>query len=687
MSRRNRRLFFDHFVQAKVDKNNEDGLASSFTMKISDLSNHLDMRSLLLGSLIVLILILPFDEGGNGYIVPLITQVGLLLWATGWAIRTIRRGQFVAIFDRIDLFVVGFLIWAGISSYFSVYKYATFLELIKIISYAALFYLCRMMFPLQAKRIVLLLAILASSVLQFLVALYAFFIRHTPILQAGFVNPNELACFFVIGISIALSFLLFQQNIAPEFTENTEPYQKRKNNLSVLSVDSVAAGCLIIALIIAVLALKSRGAVISFVITGVLLTTLKKRRWGLIFLMIICLLVLLPTPWGNMIQHLRKADDPYAYQRIGIWQSSLRMIADYPIVGVGLGMYKSYGTAYNFPVEHRIARYEKQVNVAHNDALQIGAEMGICGLILFLGGIGWLGSYSLIQLRKTPVSWEIIAASAGICSVLINGLFSNTLSSPAIAMMVVLLGTMVIDGAEQYNCKTVTFQRSWWWYGVVGLFVVYLLVPVIGYPFLGHVSYLNYQKHRKARNVVQAVSALQTAIKFAPIHAYYHYTLGQLYLTAFRNQPNLDAFYGGYQELTQAIRYNSRDFEFYVSLAELHREMFRQKFPTKPTAQNAVQVYRDAIRCHPFDPFIRLSLATLYADLEEFDQAIAAVQEAVQLEPNFVGGYQMLGKLLTHLGREQEAKEAFARAEQILKQYQGHEHDSGYVKTLLRPLD
>ena len=194
------------------------------------------------------------------------------------------------------------------------------------------------------------------------------------------------------------------------------------------------------------------------------------------------------------------------------------------------------------------------------------------------------------------------------------------------------------------------------------------------------------QELRKARAIPKAVEHLQTALKFVPIHAYYHSTLGELYVTAFRNQPNLDAFYEGYKEFTQAIRYNPRESDFYVSLAELHREMYRQKLPTKPTAQNALREYQRAVQYKPFDPFIRFSQATLYADTGEFEQAIASLRKAVEIEPNFVGGYQMLGKMLTHLQREQEAKEAFEQADKILAQYKAEEYDSNYIKSLLRSI-
>jgi hypothetical protein len=62
------------------------------------------------------------------------------------------------------------------------------------------------------------------------------------------------------------------------------------------------------------------------------------------------------------------------------------------------------------------------------------------------------------------------------------------------------------------------------------------------------------------------------------------------------------------------------------------------------------------------------------------------LRKAVEIEPNFVGGYQMLGKMLTHLQREQEAKEAFEQVDKILDQYNIEEYDSDYVKSLLRSL-
>ena len=498
------------------------------------------IKTFIFGSLIVLMVIIPFDEGGNGYILQLMSQLVLLVCATLWAIQIIRKRQLLIIPDKIDLCVLGFLLWAALSIHFADYTYAAALEAIKILSYAALFYLCRSLYPLRGKRTILLAALLVSSGLQLIFALYSSLILHTQTLQAGFVNPNNLACFFVIGFNIALSFLLFH----PQACHIIVAIRERKLNNPAF-VSSLMIGICLGGLGLAVLAIRSRGAFIGLLGTGLFLTMLKKRSIGVIFLTIMCVVLLLPLPRGSLIQRLLKSHDPFAYQRVDIWKSSVRMMADHPITGVGLGMYKYYGPAYNFPVEHRIARYGKRLDMAHNDLLQIGAELGFIGVLLMLGGTIRIGYSALTQLRRPPISWQTAAASAGLLGVFIQGLFSNLLASPAIAMAAAVLAGILLDkpiGSQRRHWAwSLPSKGIWQWYVGVAIFVFYLLVPVIGYPFFGYTNYRKYQEFRKTGNIPEAVYHLQRALKLLPIQAYYHHTFGQLYATAFRNQPNLDA--------------------------------------------------------------------------------------------------------------------------------------------------
>ncbi|GAK59130.1 hypothetical protein U27_06106 [Candidatus Vecturithrix granuli] len=632
------------------------------------------VETLLSGILLLLIMIIPFNEGGNGHIIQLITQCLLLLGAIIWAIYVLRRGSLTLIVEWIDLFIAGFLTWSLISLIISEYKYTTMLELIKLGSYAALFYLLRVFFPLKQRQTWLLTAILISSALQCVVAWGLFLAQRTRVLQADFVNPNNFAQFLVFGVNIALSFVLF--------VPNSENDSGKKAFLQ-----KVGISLLLIGLTVTILAVKSRGAFISLVGTGLFLTTLKKKQFGMFFLLLCCVLIFLPTPWGSVFQKLQKRDDPFAYERIGIWQSSIRMAIDHPVFGVGLGMYEFYGMEYNFPVEHQISRYGKYLNVAHSDLLQVATELGIVGFLLFLGAIGYMMFFSVSRLREQPPAWSLIAVVAGLIGIVIHGLFSTLLTCPALALIGCIFVGILIDDMHRYRQKTLVFQPTWSWYGASGLLIFYLLVPVIGYPFLAHHHYLRYFTFREQRDIPQAVLHLKQAIRYVPIHAGYHRTFGELYLAAFRNAPNLDAFYESYQAFTRAIRCNARDEQAYEKLGNLHREMFYKKLRTRPTAQNALDAYQHALQYKPYNPFILSTMAALHADLNEFDPAIALLQRAVTIEPNFVGGFQMLGNMFLHLGRQDEAQQAFQQAQAILRTYQHHPRQSDYEQMLLKSLE
>lgn len=55
------------------------------------------------------------------------------------------------------------------------------------------------------------------------------------------------------------------------------------------------------------------------------------------------------------------------------------------------------------------------------------------------------------------------------------------------------------------------------------------------------------------------------------------------------------------------------------------------------------------------DPFIRYALATEYAKIKEYDLALKYYQNLVENDPEYVGTYYHLGRLLENLDRKEEA--------------------------------
>jgi O-antigen ligase len=105
-----------------------------------------------------------------------------------------------------------------------------------------------------------------------------------------------------------------------------------------------------------------------------------KRRWlaigGLAALIIFCF-VFLPSDafvanYGGILSKQQAALEG----RAPIWRDTLHLIADYPLFGCGLGNYQTAFLKYQSSVVDVVFTY------AHNDYLQIAAELGVIGFLI-----------------------------------------------------------------------------------------------------------------------------------------------------------------------------------------------------------------------------------------------------------------------------------------------------------------
>ncbi|MBR1155455.1 adenylate/guanylate cyclase domain-containing protein [Bradyrhizobium sp. JYMT SZCCT0428] len=79
--------------------------------------------------------------------------------------------------------------------------------------------------------------------------------------------------------------------------------------------------------------------------------------------------------------------------------------------------------------------------------------------------------------------------------------------------------------------------------------------------------------------------------------------------------------------------------------------------------EEAIRSFERAIRMSPVDPLLHRSLTGMgYAliELGRFDEAIAAGKKALRQNPSFSTAYRCLASAFTHLGRDEEAREAVA---------------------------
>jgi O-antigen ligase len=94
-------------------------------------------------------------------------------------------------------------------------------------------------------------------------------------------------------------------------------------------------------------------------------------------------------------------------ERTLAWKAGLRMVRDNPLTGVGVGAFKPLMKYYQLPGEKEI------LHIAHNTYLEIAAEMGLPGLLVFLMMYGsTFRMLERIRKRAGPGSLMRTAATA-----------------------------------------------------------------------------------------------------------------------------------------------------------------------------------------------------------------------------------------------------------------------------------
>jgi putative inorganic carbon (HCO3(-)) transporter len=142
---------------------------------------------------------------------------------------------------------------------------------------------------------------------------------------------------------------------------------------------SFAAVCLVL-MILAVTVAASRGGFLGL-IASVLFVLWRSRRRARNFAILACLIVPLSlvAPISPLARLLNPtySDAEATESRYTLWTGGLRMIAENWLTGVGVGNFKALSTAYQPPGETVQA-------IAHNTYIQVTAELGIVGLLIFL---------------------------------------------------------------------------------------------------------------------------------------------------------------------------------------------------------------------------------------------------------------------------------------------------------------
>jgi O-antigen ligase len=167
------------------------------------------------------------------------------------------------------------------------------------------------------------------------------------------------------------------------------------------------------------------------------------RRWlpaAAMILVALAAFVLLPTDrLVARFSGISGGEQVSANVRALIWGDTLRLIGAYPIFGCGLGAYESALLPFKTVVPLLTVDY------AHNDYLQLLAELGILGFapLMFLAVVVYARALRhAMRLRRGPSAYLALATAGALTSIAVHSLADFNLYIPANAMLAVWLGAL-----------------------------------------------------------------------------------------------------------------------------------------------------------------------------------------------------------------------------------------------------
>lgn len=223
-------------------------------------------------------------------------------------------------------------------------------------------------------------------------------------------NPNLFGTYLVMIISFSISFLLQKSE------------RKTKIILSIF----------IIGLLVAAALTYSRTTWISIVAIIIGLGFLYDKRFLILLIFVPITLFFYHGQIAVRLMSLFSSADTSTSLRFGLWQSTIAMIKDHPLLGIGWGSYFMTYPDYNFYIQDKsVIMYH-----AHNMYLSMTAETGIIGGITYLLLIFLHGNISYKLYTKAE---NIFHKSLGLGGTLmtigiaINGIGDYTLFSRSVS--------------------------------------------------------------------------------------------------------------------------------------------------------------------------------------------------------------------------------------------------------------
>jgi len=681
-------------------------------------------------SLLFIALWVPLAHAGRGRLSLALTPLLIIVFTAVGLIGKLFRGEKEVVITSLGLPILFFIIIAVLSCLVaSVEVFTSTQEFYKILCFILVYFLVINYLRGYSQAETLVLIILSAAFIVSAYGIFQYFRVYQPLSPPRITstfppNPNSLAGYVALICPVALGLSL------------------SSNKWWLLSLIGFAV------MYLALLFTYSRGGGISFIVGMVLFYIFTRRIKKIILskafsfqrfpyppiLIVILIAVItilflgLNFPVRNTLLvreggavtasqqgiSQQRIPDTFITDRLKIWDGALKIIREAPLLGVGAGNFDLAFQRYKFPRENVFpARYYLSANFAHNEFLQLGAEMGIIGLglvlvmliIFFRKGIqGFSSGYgkdSLVSENSlgrrgsivSKTSWGLYTLPpflragilSGLAGIMVHSMVDFPLRPPATAITVVFLIALIM-GTENppVKLRISHFPANYRWKWLTAMAVIVLLFGLgwnITIPSWATIYRDRGYAWAEKGNREMAIADYLKAIRLVPRNPVYHYELGVIYRREVATTGKEDLWLSARRELEKAVRLSPREAVYHYHLGRIYWEEFLRG--ESELLSKAVTELERAIAVNPTFVFAYNTLGMIYAGQGDYRQAEEYFQKALEWEPYYAEARYHLGKIYFGQGYWEKAAREWEMVLEIGKKSRQSILKSGYQKGLI----
>lgn len=355
-------------------------------------------------------------------------------------------------------------------------------------------------------------------------------------------------------------------------------------------------------------------------------------------------------------------------RRVAIWKYTIPMIKDYPLLGSGIGTYKyntlKYQAIFFDQGENRSLYPHGFADKTHNEYLQLWAELGVIGLVMFLWLIISYFNYGFKTLRKIKNNYRqgiIIGLMGSIIAFLVDAIFWFPMHQPAnIVLFWLILGLTFSELRDNEVCidKKIQIQKNikektkkekddniFRFKPLLYISIILLIAFTcftVARPFMAQIYWYYGNEEIKNNNFNKSIKIYEKALKYDPYLGQAYYDLGLIL--------NNKGFSNAAQEYFEKA-------EKYFDHPELPRNL-AIIYLSNHSYEKAISKLKQAIS-YKKDEESMLSLyaelGNTYITLKKYAPAELALKEALKIDPDFINAHYGLASVYLHENKMEEA--------------------------------